>query len=98
MRIAAAMLVAALVAGPAAAQSTSPSNLKPETNCTIAPDTTRSGDDQNSSSMGLLGGGRLGWPADCGEDDVPAWLVFGAMLRAADMMHERRRYERARAQ
>jgi Biotin/lipoate A/B protein ligase family len=37
--------------------------------------------------MGLLGGGRLGWPADCGEDDVPAWLVFGAMLRAADMMH-----------
>jgi len=53
MRIAAAMLVAALVAGPAAAQSTSPSNLKPETNCTIAPDSTRSGDDQNSSSMAM---------------------------------------------
>jgi hypothetical protein len=27
-----------------------------------------------------LGGGRLRWPADCGEGDVPAWLVFGAEL------------------
>lgn len=36
---------------------------------------------------GLLGGGRLGWPSDCAEDQVPAWLVFGAMLRAADMAH-----------
>lgn len=36
---------------------------------------------------GLLGGGRLGWPADCAEEDVPSWLVFGAMLRAADMAH-----------
>ena len=26
---------------------------------------------------GLLGGGRLGWPRDCAEDEVPAWLVFG---------------------
>jgi len=34
---------------------------------------------------GLLGGARLGWPADCAEADVPAWLVFGGMLRAADM-------------
>ena len=34
---------------------------------------------------GLLGGARLGWPKDCAEDDVPAWLVFGVMLRAADM-------------
>jgi hypothetical protein len=32
---------------------------------------------------GLVGGGRLGWPADCAEDRVPEWLVFGAMLRAA---------------
>jgi hypothetical protein len=32
---------------------------------------------------GLVGGGRLGWPSDCGEDQVPDWLVFGAMLRAA---------------
>jgi biotin-(acetyl-CoA carboxylase) ligase len=34
---------------------------------------------------GLLGGARLGWPKQCAEDDVPAWLVFGVMLRAADM-------------
>ncbi len=33
----------------------------------------------------LLGGARLGWPQDCDEDQVPAWLVFGVMLRAADM-------------
>ena len=36
---------------------------------------------------GLLGGGRLGWPSDCAEAEVPAWLVFGVILRAADMMH-----------
>jgi biotin-(acetyl-CoA carboxylase) ligase len=38
---------------------------------------------------GLLGGGRLGWPkdCDCAEDEVPAWLVFGIILRAADMAH-----------
>ncbi|MGH6704425.1 MAG: biotin/lipoate--protein ligase family protein [Bradyrhizobium sp.] len=33
----------------------------------------------------LLGGARLGWPRDCAEDEVPAWLVFGVMLRAADL-------------
>jgi biotin-(acetyl-CoA carboxylase) ligase len=36
---------------------------------------------------GLLGGARLGWPKHCAEDDVPAWLVFGVILRAADMAH-----------
>ena len=36
---------------------------------------------------GLLGGARLGWPKDCAEDAVPAWLVFGVILRAADMAH-----------
>jgi biotin-(acetyl-CoA carboxylase) ligase len=35
----------------------------------------------------LLGGARLGWPRDCAESDVPAWLAFGVMLRAADMAH-----------
>jgi hypothetical protein len=34
---------------------------------------------------GVLGGARLGWPAGCAEADVPAWLVFSVMLRAADM-------------
>jgi biotin-(acetyl-CoA carboxylase) ligase len=36
---------------------------------------------------GLLGGARLGWPGDCAEDEIPAWLVFGVILRAADMAH-----------
>jgi hypothetical protein len=36
---------------------------------------------------GLLGGGRLGWPAECTEDDIPEWLVFGVILRAAAMAH-----------
>lgn len=36
---------------------------------------------------GVLGGGRLGWPKTCREDDVPDWLVFGVILRAADMAH-----------
>lgn len=36
---------------------------------------------------GLLGGARLGWPRDCAEDEVPAWLVFGVNLRAAEMAH-----------
>lgn len=36
---------------------------------------------------GLLGGARLGWPTGCAEADVPAWLVFGIILRAADMAH-----------
>lgn len=32
---------------------------------------------------GLVGGGRLGWPAGSDEDAVPRWLVFGAMIRLA---------------
>ena len=36
---------------------------------------------------GLLGGARLGWPGDCAENEIPAWLVFGVILRAADMAH-----------
>jgi biotin-(acetyl-CoA carboxylase) ligase len=31
---------------------------------------------------GRLGGARLRAPAGCGEDEVPDWLVFGAMLLA----------------
>nr|WP_276329282.1 biotin/lipoate--protein ligase family protein [Bradyrhizobium erythrophlei] len=30
---------------------------------------------------GLVGGGRLGWPALANEDEPPPWLVFGAMIR-----------------
>ncbi len=36
---------------------------------------------------GLLGGARLAWPRECAEDEVPAWLVFGVILRAAAMAH-----------
>lgn len=36
---------------------------------------------------GLLGGGRLAWPDGCAEDEVPDWLVFGVILRAAAMSH-----------
>jgi len=32
----------------------------------------------------LVGGARLAWP-DCGEDDVPDWLVFSAVVRTAVM-------------
>ena len=35
--------------------------------------------------LGLIGGGRLAWPADCPEKQVPDWLVFGAMVRATTM-------------
>lgn len=35
--------------------------------------------------LGLIGGGRLAWPADCSEKQVPDWLVFGAMVRATTM-------------
>lgn len=33
----------------------------------------------------LIGGGRLGVPPGCGEDETPDWLVFGAMVRAGGM-------------
>ena len=34
---------------------------------------------------GLVGGGRLGWPSPAKEDEPPAWLVFGAMIRTVSM-------------
>jgi biotin-(acetyl-CoA carboxylase) ligase len=36
---------------------------------------------------GLLGGARLGWPKDCAEGEVPGWLVFSVMLRAANLAY-----------
>jgi hypothetical protein len=30
-----------------------------------------------------LGGGRLGWPPNCRDDETPEWLAFGAMLLAS---------------
>jgi biotin-(acetyl-CoA carboxylase) ligase len=34
---------------------------------------------------GIVGGGRLGWPDDAAEQEPPAWLVFGAMIRTVSM-------------
>lgn len=34
---------------------------------------------------GLVGGGRLGWPASADEDEPPGWLVFGVMIRTVIM-------------
>lgn len=38
-------------------------------------------------NYGLVGGGRLAWPQGASEDKVPDWLVFGAMIRTASMVH-----------
>jgi biotin/lipoate A/B protein ligase family protein len=34
---------------------------------------------------GLVGGGRLAWPANAPEDAAPPWLVFGATVRTVAM-------------
>ena len=34
---------------------------------------------------GLVGGGRLAWPSGVLEDEPPAWLVFGVMIRLITM-------------
>lgn len=34
---------------------------------------------------GLIGGGRLAWPAGADENEPPPWLVFGAMVRTVAM-------------
>ena len=34
---------------------------------------------------GLVGGARLAWPPAAAEDEPPAWLVFGAMIRMVAM-------------
>lgn len=41
--------------------------------------------DSISVNGGLVGGGRLAWPADTREDEIPGWLVFGAMIRTASL-------------
>ncbi|MDO8877831.1 MAG: biotin/lipoate--protein ligase family protein [Pseudolabrys sp.] len=41
--------------------------------------------DSVSVNQGLVGGARLGWPPGTGENDVPEWLVFGAMIRTVSM-------------
>jgi biotin-(acetyl-CoA carboxylase) ligase len=41
--------------------------------------------DSISVNHGLVGGGRLAWPKGTREDQVPNWLVFGAMIRTVSM-------------
>jgi biotin-(acetyl-CoA carboxylase) ligase len=41
--------------------------------------------DSISINQGLVGGGRLGWPRGIKEDEVPPWLVFGAMIRTVSL-------------
>jgi biotin-(acetyl-CoA carboxylase) ligase len=36
-------------------------------------------------NLGLVGGGRLGWPKKTRDDEVPEWLVFGAMVRTVSL-------------
>ena len=45
---------------------------------------------------GLVGGGRLGWPASAKEDEPPRWLVFGAMIRTVSMTDEEAGHSSAR--
>lgn len=54
MRVAATIFIALLLAGPAAAQSTSTSNAKPETSCTTTgAATSGSGEEKTSNSMAV---------------------------------------------
>jgi biotin-(acetyl-CoA carboxylase) ligase len=51
------------------------SAAEPETMVEIAwPDAIR-------VNAGMVGGGRLAWPQGVAENEVPPWLVFGAMIR-----------------
>lgn len=36
-------------------------------------------------NMGLVGGGRLGWPEGADENEPPQWMVFGAMIRLVSL-------------
>ena len=36
-------------------------------------------------NRGLIGGGRMAWPDGADENEPPAWLVFGAMVRLVSM-------------
>lgn len=44
--------------------------------------------DAVSVNLGLVGGGRLAWPKGADENEPPAWLVFGGMIRIVSMMDD----------
>jgi hypothetical protein len=69
----------AFYAGMAALTDALAATAQPETTIAIAwPDAIH-------VNLGLVGGGRLAWPRDAREDQVPPWLVFGAMIRTVSM-------------
>ena len=39
-------------------------------------------------NLGLVGGGRIGWPKRADEERPPAWMVFGASIRTISMTGE----------
>jgi len=69
----------ALYLGMAALADTLAAHAPPEKPITIDwPDALR-------VDNGLVGGGQLAWPEGACEDEPPAWLVFGAMIRTVAM-------------
>ena len=69
----------AIYAGMAALTDALAAHAQPETAIAVTwPDTIL-------VNGGLVGGGRLAWPQGAAEDETPAWLVFGAMVRTASL-------------
>jgi biotin-(acetyl-CoA carboxylase) ligase len=69
----------AFYAGMAALCDALSATAQPETSITI------DWPDSIYVNLGLVGGGRLAWPQGASEDEVPSWLVFGAMIRTMSM-------------
>jgi biotin-(acetyl-CoA carboxylase) ligase len=69
----------AFYAGMAALSDALTAQAQPETDIAI------DWPDAISVNMGLVGGGRLAWPEGTQEDETPAWLVFGGMIRTVSM-------------
>ena len=69
----------AFYAGMAALADALTAHAQPETAITI------DWPDSIAVNHGLVGGGSLAWPKGMGEDEMPQWLVFGAMIRTVSM-------------
>lgn len=69
----------AFYAGMAALAEALAAHAQPETSITI------DWPDSLFVNLGLVGGARLAWPQDAREDEEPAWLVFGGMIRTVSM-------------
>jgi len=69
----------AFYAGMAALADALAAHAQPETSIIIDwPDSLLVND-------GLVGGGRLAWPEETKETEIPPWLVFGGMIRTVSM-------------